>query len=139
MNKKDIFLLGGGLIAGYLICKMMNQTSSSENFSANGERAYGGKKFKWNGSGQSLLKRSTFDRQILPSNIANSSFELTGVSKTLTNQILPNGDVVENRWVVSTSGRGVKYVESNLSFTKTLGNNSFTSRVWFPKDSVIEI
>lgn len=36
MTQKDLILVGGGLIAGYVICKMMNRNSSMESFSADG-------------------------------------------------------------------------------------------------------
>jgi hypothetical protein len=134
MNQKDLLLVGGGLVAGYVICKMMNRTPISESFSANGQRAQGAETiYKWNGGGSALLKRGAlFNEQIIP---ANTTFRLTGNTKNLNKIISPNS----NQWGVSTSGRGTKYVESTFTFTKVLANSSYTSRVWFPADSVTQI
>jgi len=138
MNQKDLLLVGGGLVAGFVICKMMNRTSSSESFSADGQRAQGAETmYKWNGGGSALLKRGLFNEQIVPANI---TFRLTGTTKILTPKINANGEVSPYQWIVSTTGRGTKYVESTFIFTKTLASGqTTTSRVWFPADSVVQI
>lgn len=137
MKQKDLLLVGGGFIAGYVICKMMNRNSSTESFSADGQRAQGAETtYKWNTSGKPLWKRGLYQEQIVPT---NSVFRLTGVTKILTPKINPNGGVIPYTWQVSQTGKGTKYVESTLTHTKTFGNGSHTSRIWFPADSVTQI
>jgi hypothetical protein len=135
MTQKDLMLVGGGLIAGYVICKMMNRNASTESFSADGQRAQGAETmYKWNGGGSALMKRgSLFNQQIIP---ADTTFRLTGNTKYLNKIISP----LSQQWSVSTSGKGTKYVESTFVFTKTLASGQqLTSRIWFPADSVTQI
>ena len=139
MNQKDLLLVGGGLIAGYVICKMMNRTPMSESFSANGQRAQGAETmYKWNGGGSALLRRGAlFLEQIIP---AETTFRLTGTTKILNQEIMSNGQLNPYGWRVSTTGKGTKYVESTFVFSKTLASGQiYTSRVWFPADSVAQI
>ena len=134
MNQKDLLLVGGGLIAGFVICKMMNRSSSSENFSANGEIAMGAEKaYRWNGIGTALIQRGN---AYLPQiNIADEPFRLTGNVKILRPVLLANGGFDTSRWEVSPTGMyGEKYVESTL--TKT--NGSVVSRVWLPSLAVVK-
>jgi hypothetical protein len=132
MKQKDLILVGGGLIAGYVIGKIMNRNSSMESFSADGQRAQGAETmYKWIGGGSALMKRGNlFNEEIIP---ANTTFRLTGNSKYLN----PKNTY---QWEVSTLGKGTKYVESTFVFTKTLSSGQqFSSRIWFPADSVAQI
>jgi|LakMenEpi03Aug12_release.lakeMendotaPanAssembly.Ray.scaffolds.fasta_scaffold39632_8 hypothetical protein len=135
MNQKDLLLVGGGLVAGYVICKMMNRNSSMQSFvSANGEIAMGGEKaYKWNGIGTALIQRGN---AYLPQiNIADEPFRLTGNVKILRPVLLANGSFDTSKWEVSPTGMyGEKYVETTL--TKTTG--SVVSRVWLPSLAVVK-
>jgi len=84
MKQKDLLLVGGGFIAGYVICKMMNRNSSSESFSADGaNRGYAGQQFKWNGKSKPIIQNQLFYKQTI---IPNQSFLLTGKVKKMVNQ-----------------------------------------------------
>lgn len=139
MNQKDLLLVGGGLIAGYVICKMMNPTQSSESFSANGENK-DTTQYKYSGKGQIYFSRNnmTFYKkeQVVSSypysNISmpntNQAFRLTGDSKKIT--------VTGNTTFVSPSG--TEYVKSNI-FITIQGSPNKNYFAWFPKESVVQI
>lgn len=138
MNQKDLILVGGGLVAGYLICKLMNRSSSMENFSADGKPSTSDATFyKWNGEGKAVA-RFTGHRygNITPS---NDKFTLTGNSKMLIQEPIVGGGgaVTNNSWISSQSGEGVEYVETHMVKTIASGSQRFTAKVWFPKNSII--
>ena len=134
MNQKDLLLVGGGLVAGFVICKMMNRTSNTESFSANGGIAMSEKPYRWNGIGTPLTERgNVYLPQVV--NISNESFSLTGNIKVLRPVLLANGSFDTSKWEVSPTGMyGEKYIESTL--TKT--NGSVISRLWFPYNALIK-
>jgi hypothetical protein len=132
MTQKDLMLVGGGLVAGYLICKMMNRNSTMESFSANGAIAMVEKPYRWNGIGSAVVERGGI--YLTQINIPNEPFQLTGNSKVLDYILFPNGAIDQSRWKVSQTGGGVGYVETTL--TKTTG--SVVSRVWLPSLAIIK-
>ena len=83
MNQKDLLLVGGGLIAGFVICKMMNRNASSESFSADGtDRGFAGQQFKWNGKSKPIIQKQLYYNSTI---IPNQSFLLTGKVKKMVN------------------------------------------------------
>lgn len=139
MTQKDLILVGGGLIAGYVICKIMSRNASSESFSADGENK-DNTQYRYSGKGQILFSKNdmTFYKkeQVVSnypySNISspntNGAFRLKGISKKIT----ING----NTTFMSPSG--TEYLKSNL-FMTIQGNPSKNYFVWFPKESVVQI
>ena len=148
MNQKDLLLVGGGLIAGYVICKMMTRTPISESFSANGaDRGYAGQQFKFSGKGIVLTKRlgggSSWKGE-MGQKYLNTPITLTGVSKRAqlsTNPTLASSGVYEE----SSSPNAMEYLESTLTssypITSSSGQvtGSQTRKIWFPKDSLVKI
>ena len=148
MNQKDLLLVGGGLIAGYVICKMMNQTPSSESFSANGADK-DNQQYKFSGKGVVLIGRqnnATFrkaDRQSLTGQIISSTadmtkpFTLKGITKKLIRSSDPNL-ANANVYLVSDSSNATEYVKTSLFWTLQANGAEYWS-VWIPKESVVKI
>lgn len=147
MNQKELLLVGGGFIAGYVICKMMNRTTSSESFSADGaDRGYAGKKFKFSGKGIVLARRLGGGnwKGIMGQNYLNAPITLTGASKKVALSTDPT--LASNgQYEISSAPNAIEYLESTLTTSVQLTSSSGqvtgsqTLKIWFPKDSLIQI
>jgi len=151
MNQKDLLLVGGGLIAGYVICKMMNRNSSSESFSADGtDRAYAGKKFNFNGKGIVLGRRLGGGnwKSLTSQRYLNTPITLTGKSSRVQLSTQPYL-ASEGQYEESSSPNAIEYLESTSTFSQpALSSNPnalnqvtgySTLKIWFPKDSLVQI
>jgi hypothetical protein len=147
MNQKDLLLVGGGLIAGYVICKMMNPTPSSESFSADGvQRGYAGKKFQFNGKGLVLGRRAAGGnwKSETSQRYLNTPITLTGKSKKV--QLSNDPTLASNgQYEESSSPNAMEYLESTLSISYPITSSSGQvtgntfRKMWFPKDSLVQI
>lgn len=138
MNQKDLLLVGGGLIAGYVICKMMNRTPSSESFSADGaDRGYAGQQFKFNGKGVALTGNDVnqyFARQNAQ-RFLNQNFGLTGKSEKII--ISPNPNLASNgTYEISDSPNATQFLQTTLTISRE-GRGS--RRIWLPAESIVKI
>lgn len=142
MKTNNLILLGGGFIAGYVLCKLMNRNSENENFSANGENK-DTTQYKYSGKGQILFSRNngTFYKkeQVV------SSYPLNNISSPNTNQpFILTGDskkITLNGNTTHVSPSGTEYVKSNI-FMTIVGAGGMPWRnyfAWFPKESVVRI
>ena len=138
MNQRDLLLVGGGLVAGYVICKMMNRSSNMENFSADGKPSTSDATFyKWNGEGKAVARFSSSRYFTLTP--SSDKFTLTGNSKMLRREPIVGGGgaVTNNSWISAPSGEGVEYVETHMVKSVVSGSQTFNAKVWFPKNSII--
>ena len=148
MNQKDLLLVGGGLIAGYVICKIMNPTSNSENFSADGGDK-DSQQYKFSGKGVVLVGRennasfqkadraSLLGQNIIATADMTKPFTLKGMSKKLVRSSNPNL-ANANVYVVSDSPNATEYVKTSLFWTLQTNRTEHWS-VWIPKESVVKI
>jgi|694.fasta_scaffold39632_7 hypothetical protein len=145
MNQKDLLLVGGGLVAGYVICKMMNRNSEPMSFSLSGEdntisegRGFEGQKFKFNGKGTPLRtigsSTSTPFETRQPQKYLNQIFGLSGQSRKL---ILLTSGSNAGKYAVSNSPNATLYYESLI--TERRGGISPFRRIWFPAESLVKI
>ena len=147
MNQRDLLLVGGGLVAGYVICKMMNRTPISESFSANGaDRGYAGQKFQFNGKGLVLGRRAAGGnwKSDTSQRYLNTPITLTGTSKKV--QLSSNPTLAsDGQYEESSSPNAMEYLESTLSisYPTTSSSGQVTGstfrKMWFPKDSLVQI
>ena len=148
MNQKDLLLVGGGLVAGFVICKMMNPTPSSESFSANGADK-DNQQYKYSGKGIVVIGRQNntnfrkADRaSMLGANIIATAdmtkpFTLKGMTKKLIRSSDPNLANV-NVYVISDSPNATEYVKTSLFWTLQENSIQYYS-VWIPKESLVKI
>jgi hypothetical protein len=144
MKQKDLLLVGGGFIAGYVICKMMNRNASMESFSADGtDRAFAGQQFKWVGGAKPRIQGQMGYRETMPS----ATFQLTGKMVKLK----PHGGLLYdiNDLYSSTTdvtqGKVKDYYETNI--TKTIqdlpitpnGRTLYTRKVYVTLDSIKKV
>ena len=138
MTQKDLLLVGGGLIAGYVICKMMNRNASSESFSADGKPSTSDATYyRWNGDGNAVYR--VFSNRYINLTPPNSNFTLTGQSKRLRREPIVGGGgaLVPNSWISAPSGEGIEYVETTMVKREIFMGNPVSAKVWFPKKSII--
>lgn len=148
MNQKDLILVGGGLVAGFVICKMMNRTPISESFSANGADK-DNQQYKFSGKGVVLVGRQNnvnfrkADRaSMLGANIIATAdmtkpFTLKGMTKKLLRSSDPNL-ANANVYVISDSPNATEYVKTSLFWTLQENSIIYPS-VWIPKESLVQI
>ena len=149
MNQKDLILVGGGLIAGYVICKMMNRNQISESFSANGaDKGYAGQQFKWVGKQKPLIQgQQQYRTTIIP----NEPFSLTGNVKKLFNQVINGNEIWTDINLIIQGGGGIPQNPTTdfyeTTITKTIedlpitpnGRTKYTRRVYVQLDSIKKI
>tara|TARA_R110000868_G_scaffold238661_1_gene493147 strand:+ start:275 stop:709 length:435 start_codon:yes stop_codon:yes gene_type:complete len=144
MNQRDLLLVGGGLVAGYVICKMMNRNSEPMSFSLSGQddtisegRGFEGQKFKFNGKGIPLRtmgsSTSTPFETLPPQKYLNKSFELSGQSIKLILMTAPYA----GKYGKSDSPNAILYYQSLI--TEQRGGSSSIRRIWFPAESLVKI
>ena len=138
MNQKNLLLVGGGFIAGYVICKMMNRTPSSESFSADGaDRGYAGQQFKFNGKGVALTGNDVnqyFAKQNTQ-RFLNQNFGLTGKSEKII--ISPNPNLASNgTYEISDSPNATQFLQTTLTINQ-MGRG--LRRIWLPAESLVKI
>jgi len=147
MNQKDLLLVGGGLVAGFVICKMMNRTPISESFSADGaERGYAGKQFNFNGKGVVLGRRLGGGnwKGLTSQRYLNTPITLTGKSRRVQLSTQPYL-ASEGQYEESSSPNAMEYLESTSTFSYPVTSSSgqvtgsSTLKIWFPKDSLVQI
>jgi hypothetical protein len=138
MNQKDLMLVGGGLIAGFIICKMMNRNASTESFSADGaNRGYAGKQFKFNGKGIALTGNDVnqYFRKQNSQRFLNQNFGLTGKSEKII--LSPNPTLAsEGTYEISDSPNATKFLQTTLTINQ-MGRG--LRRIWLPADSIVQI
>lgn len=154
MKTNNLILLGGGFIAGYVLCKLMNRNSESMSFSLSGEddTISGGRdntKYRYSGKGVALIGRQNnvnFRRAdlnyLVGQNVISTAnlyqpFTIIGKTKKLAPSNDPNL-INAGVYVVSNSANGIEYVKTSL-FWKIGQNNTEIYPVWLPKESVVRI
>jgi hypothetical protein len=144
MNQKDLLLVGGGLVAGYVICKMMNRNSDSMSFSLSGEdktisegRGYEGQQFKFNGKGVALTGNDVnqyFAKQNAQ-RFLNQKFGLTGKSEKII--LSPNPNLASHgTYEISDSPNAIQFLQTTLTISRE-GRGS--RRIWLPAESLVKI
>lgn len=138
MTQKDLILVGGGLIAGYVICKMMNRNSSMESFSADGaDRGYAGQQFKFNGKGIALTGNDVnqYFRKQNSQRFLNQNFGLTGKSEKII--LSPNPTLAsEGTYEISDSPNATQFLQTTLTINQ-MGRG--LRRIWLPAESLVKI
>ena len=141
MKTNNLLLVGGGFIAGYVLCKLMNRNSNLENFSADGKPSTSNATFyRWNGQGKALHRGGSANRYFILTP-PNDQFALTGQSKWFKRELIVGGggQLTPHSWEVTQSGEGIEYVETTMTKKIPSGNTTFYRSIWLPKKSVVRI
>ena len=145
MKTSNLILVGGGFIAGYVLCKMMNRNSESMSFSLSGEdntisgsRGYEGQKFKFNGKGDGILGSSQhqYFRKMFSQQFKNQTFELTGNSVRVILSNNPN--LSSNYYEKSDLPNAIKYLQTTKTINRS-GRAGDEKRLWLPAYSLKKI
>lgn len=146
MKTNNLLLVGGGFIAGYVVCKLMNRNSESMSFSLSGEdntisggRGYQGQKFKFNGRGDALTgsEQNQYFRPQFSQQFQNQTFELTGKSVRVILSANPSM-AARGYYEISDLPNAKKYLQTTRTINPS-GREGGQRRLWLPADSLAKI